>query len=42
LETAITIHDCQLKRSRMWTVYVPIAVAVITGLFLMPAAVFKK
>lgn len=41
LETAVTIHDAQVKRSQKWTLYVPIWGAFITGLLGILAAAIK-
>ena len=38
LHTAVTIHDCQVKRSQRWSLYLPIWGAFITGLLAIFAA----
>lgn len=40
LNTAIELHDRQLKRNQRWTVLIPIWVAVIGGIFLLLQSIF--
>ena len=42
LNTAIELHDRQLKRSQRWTVLIPIYAALLTGLFLLINELFFK
>jgi hypothetical protein len=41
METAVTIHDCQVRRHQSWTLYLPIWGAFITGVLGVLAAAIK-
>ena len=41
LDIAITLHDREVARREQWKSLVPVAAAIITGLFLVAAAVLK-
>lgn len=42
LNTAIELHDRQIRRSQRWTVLIPIWVALISGLFILAKALIAK
>ena len=42
LELAISLHDRQIARRDQWKSWLPIAVAIIVGLFTIAAALLKK
>jgi hypothetical protein len=41
LDIAITLHDREIARRDAWKTFVPVAAAIIAGLFAVAAAVFK-
>jgi hypothetical protein len=42
LNTAIELHDRQIRRNQRWTVLIPVWVAVISGIFLFAKAIIAN
>lgn len=42
LDIAISLHDRETSRKDRWKSWLPIAVAIVAGLFTVAAALFKK